>query len=250
MEELLINSIKQLNWEEFKKPFILDYDKSLFYKYQKYIHDYFRVGGYYSYDGYIMITQLNNDIYEQVETSETYNILQNIVKNLDQYTNVTYFNPLTQQEDTCKIQDIAIIVSFDDNDFGGYVEDAGQKFCNIINQRLINYKFDKKWIDKEYITNKLINFTYGFCLLDDITVYDKKLNDIITNTNKSIIEYLMPKIEITICNKLIYEMYHYSKYPESFKKDRLSSCSIEDCWENGEYMILYFKNNELITHIF
>ena len=249
MEKLLINSIKQLNWEEFKKLFISDDDKLVLYKYQKYINDYFKVGGY-SNEWYSMTEQLNNDIYDQVETSETYNILQNIVKNLDQYTNVTYFNPLTQQEDVCKIQDVAIIVSYKDNDFGGYMEEAGEELCNIINQRLRSYKFDKKWIDKEYITNKLINLTYGFYLLDKISSYDEKLDDILTKTNKSILEYLTPKIEITICHKLIYEMYHYSKYPESFRKDRISSCSIEDCWENGEYMILYFKDNEFITHIF
>ena len=152
MEKILINSIKYLNWEEFKKLFILDEDKSLLYKYQKYIHEYFKVGGR---DWYTMTIQLNNDIYEQVETSETYNILQNIVRNLEQYENVTYFNPLTQQKDTCKIQDIAIIVSFKDNDFGGYIEEAGEEFCNIINQRLISCKFDKKWINKENSFNRI-----------------------------------------------------------------------------------------------
>ena len=249
MEELLINSIKHLNWEEFKKLFHLDTNSLLFDKCKHYIGDYYKIGGY-SNDWYKMTEQLTNDIYKKTETSEMYTILQTIVRNLDQYTNVTYFNPLTQQEDTCKIQDIAIIVSFDDNDFGGHMEDAGQKFCDIVNLSLISDRFDKKWIDKEYITNKLINLTYGFCLLDDITFYDEKLDDILIKTNKSILEYLTPKIEITICNKLIYEMYHYSKYPESFRKDRISACSIEDCWENGEYMILYFKDNELITHIF
>lgn len=247
MEKILINSIKCLNWEEFKKLFILDHDKLLLYKYQKYINEYFKVEGY---DWYTMTIQLNNDICEQVETSETYNILQKIVRNLEQYENVTYFNLITQQEDTCKMQDIAIIVSFKDNDFGGYIEEAGQKLCNIINQRLISYKFDKKWIDKEYITNKLINLTYGFYLLDKITFYDEKLDDILTKTNKSIIEYLIPKIEITICNKFIYEKYYYPKYSENFSEDKVSFYSIEDCWENGEYMILYFKDNKLITHIF
>ena len=246
-ENLLINAIKNLNWEEFKKLFLLDKNGLLFNSCKNGLEDYFQVAGYFS-ERFDMVFELSCDILKNKNESKVFNILKDILNKEDEYIKVKYHNLLTKEEDTCDIQDISIIVSYEDNDFASDMEEAGEQFCHMVNQNLMMFKFDKSWIDEEFIKEFLIKNAYASNLKDTVNMTDITLSQAIESANNSILNYLSSKIKITICNCLVYEMYHRITYPDAFRN--AETTLLEDAWENGEYMRLYFKDGELITHIF
>lgn len=246
-ENLLINAIKNLNWDEFKKIFQSDHNGLLFDSFRDILDDYLQVAGYFS-ERFNMIFELSCDILKNKNESEVFNILKGILKKEDGYLKVKYYNLLTKQEDLCDIQDISIIVSYDDNDYASYMEEAGEEFCHMVNQKLSMFKFDKSWIDEEFMKEYLINFAYASCLKNTLSITGMTLTQAIEDTNKSILNYLSGKMQITICNCLVYEMYHRITYPDAFRN--ATTTLLEEAWENGEFMRLYFKDGELITHIF
>lgn len=246
-ENLLINAIKNLNWEEFKKLFLLDRNGLLFDRHKDRLEDYFRVAGYYS-ERFDMVFELSSDILKNKNESKVFNILKDILNKEDEYIKVKYYNLLTKEEDTCDIQDISIIVSYDDNDFASDMEEAGEQFCHMVNQNLMIFKFDKSWIDEEFIKEYLIKIAYASNLKDTVSMTKMTLSQAIESANKSILNYLSSKIKITICDRYVYNLYHRQTYPDAFRN--AETTLLEDAWENGEYMRLYFKDGELITHIF
>ena len=128
------------------------------------------------------------------------------------------------------------------------MEEAGEQFCHMVNQNLMMFKFDKSWIDEEFIKDFLIKNAYASNLKDTVNMTDITLSQAIEHTNKSILNYLSSKIKITICNRYVYDLYHRQTYPDAFRNAK--TILLEDAWENGEYMRLYFKDGKLITHIF
>lgn len=245
-ENLLINAIKNLNWEEFKKLFPLDKNGLLFDNCKEILDDYLQVAGYFS-ERFDMVFELSCDILKNKNESEVFNILKDIL-NKDGYVKVKYHNLLTKQDDICDIQDISIIVSYGDNDFASFMEEAGEEFCHMVDQKLTMFQFDKSWIDEEFIKEYLIKNAYASYLKDTVNMTEMTLSQAIENANKSILNYLSSKIKITICNRFVYDMYHRTTYPDAFRN--AETTLLEDAWENGEYMRLYFKDGELITHIF
>lgn len=246
-ENLLINAIKNLNWDEFKKIFQLDRNGLLFNRHKDKLEDYFQVAGYFS-ERFDMVFELSCDILKNKNESKVFNILKDILNKEDEYIKVKYHNLLTKEEDTCDIQDISIIVSYEDNDFASDMEEAGEQFCHMVNQNLMMFKFDKSWIDEEFIKEFLIKNAYASNLKDTVNITDITLSQAIEDTNKSILNYLSSKIKITICNRYVYDLYHRQTYPDAFRN--AETTSLEEAWENGEYMRLYFKDGKLITHIF
>lgn len=246
-QNLLINTIKNLNWEEFKKIFQSEKNNLLFGSCSNILEDYLQVAGYFS-ERFDMVFELSCDILNNKNESKVFNILKPILNNEDEYIKVKYHNLLTKEEDTCDIQDISIIVSYEDNDFASNMEEAGEQFCHMVNQNLMMFKFDKSWIDEEFIKEFLIKNAYASHLKDIVNMTDITLSQAIERTNKSILNYLSSKIKITICNRFVYELYHRTTYPDAFRN--AETTLLEDAWENGEYMRLYFKDGKLITHIF
>lgn len=246
-ENLLINAIKNLNWDEFKKIFQLDKNGLLFNSCKNGLEDYFQVAGYFS-ERFDMVFELSCDILKNKNESKVFNILKDILNKEDEYIKVKYHNLLTKKEDTCNIQDISIIVSYEDNDFASDMEEAGEQFCHMVNQNLMMFKFDKSWIDEEFIKEYLIKIAYASNLKDTVNMTDITLSQAIEDTNKSILNYLSSKIKITICNRYVYDLYHRQTYPDAFRN--AETTSLEEAWENGEYMRLYFKDGKLTTHIF
>lgn len=246
-ENLLINAIKNLNWEEFKKLFLLDKNGLLFDNCKEILDDYLQVAGYFS-ERFNMVFELSCDILKNKNESEVFNILKTILNKEDGYVKVKYHNLLTKQDDICDIQDISIIISYDDNDFASFMEEAGEEFCHMVDQKLTMFKFDKSWIDEEFIKEYLIKIAYASYLKNTLSITGMTLTQAIEDTNKSILNYLSSKIKITICNRFVYEMYHRTTYPDAFRN--ATTTSLEEAWENGEYMRLYFKDGKLITQIF
>lgn len=246
-KNLLINAIKNLNWDEFKKIFQLDKNGLLFGSCKDRLDDYFQVAGYFS-ERFDMVFELSCDILKNKNESKVFNILKDILNKEDEYIKVKYHNLLTKEEDTCDIQDISIIVSYEDNDFASDMEEAGEEFCYMVNQNLMMFQFDKSWIDEEFIKEYLIKCAYASCLKRRVSMAEMTLSQAIESVNKSILNYLSSKIKITICNRFVYELYHRTTYPDAFHN--AETTLLEDAWENGEYMRLYFKDGELITHIF
>ena len=246
-ENLLINAIKNLNWEEFFKLFLLDVNGLCFEQYEFILEHYLQAGGYFS-ERFDMLFELSCDILKKKNESKVFNILKDILNKEDEYIKTKYYNLLTKEEDTCDIQDISIIVSYDDNDFAGIMEEAGEEFCHMVNQKLSMFKFDKSWIDEEFIKEYLIKCAYGSYIKDRLTDSDITITQAIEKANKSILNYLLSKIQITICNDLVYGSYHRIHHPEAYRDSEYEV--LDDAWGNGEYMRLYFKDGKLITHIF
>lgn len=246
-EKLLTNAIKNLNWEEFKKIFQSDHNGLIFDRCRDILDDYLQVAGYFS-ERFDMVFELSCDILNNKNESEVFNILKAILNKEEGYSKVKYYNLLTKEDDVCDIQDISIIVSYEDNDFASDMEEAGEEFCHMVNEKLFMFKFDKSWIDEEFIKENLIKFAYAYNLKDTVSMTEMSLSKAIESANKSILDYLSSRIKITICNRFVYDLYHRTTYPDAFR-NATTTC-LEEAWENGEYMRLYFKDGKLITHIF